>query len=242
MKKLTIALLAALALGACSEQDMNDNQRQGGQQITFVPTVATDWNGATTRAAMQQNAAAKVQQLTDGLYLHTVTTPGFESDQQTGKVTRGTLVDDIAGLGGHFGVSAYLYASNQTSASVAANFFNNVDVKLETGEGWQTSENYYYPGSGQLLSFYAYAPYDHNNTHSGYGITTDGTKNGPMQIGFTVNSDVSQQVDLMVACAENQTFSHSTAVELPFGHALTAVPERVREGFQIMKRVAVVCP
>ena len=216
-KKLIVTLLAVLALGACSEQDVNENQRQDGQQITFAPTVATDWNGAVTRAAMQQNATAKVQQLTDGLYLHTVTTPGFESDRQTENVTRGTLVNNVAGLGGHFGVSGYSY-NGTASSSATADFLYKADVAL-VNNNWTTNQHFIWP-QNEHIDFYGYAPYNDEKV-----AVADATTTGPMQIAFTVAADTAAQVDLMTAVSEpwQHLTDNQNVVPLTFKHQLTAI-------------------
>ncbi len=176
-KKLTITLLAALALGACSEQeDIQNGQRK---EIHFVPTVqSSDWN-----------------------------------------TTRGTLFSGTSfGSNDIFGVSAYRYdGTTLTAATATADFLYKAQV-TRTLEKWRTSEHYYWPMNGDKLDFYAYYPYNHANV-----VVKDKTTTGPMQIIYTVNSNPTQQVDLMTAATKNLDFNSESEVALGFTHQLTAV-------------------
>ena len=138
-----------------------------------------------------------------------------ESDE----ATRGTLFtatsfpDDAV-----FGVSAYRYDGTSLTASTAtANFMYKTAIS-RIMEQWRTEEQYYWPGDGDKLDFYAYYPYDHPNVVPKSQETT-----GPMQLVYTVNSNPANQVDLLTASAKNCTFDNSNAQSLNFTHQLTAI-------------------
>ena len=214
---LLLACMSVMMVG-CSENE-DGRQAVSGQQITFAPTVATDWNGAVTRAAMQQNATAKVRQLTDGLYLHTVVSPGFESDRQ--QVTRGTKLTNSNTDFTEFMVAGYRYGNGLTLAGVKQNFFSLLKVEKDNLQQWKALSNYTWPMEGDALSFYAYWPCETgNNTH-----VSVVDQNGPMTINFTVDAALANQVDLMTATAQvaDATTVPTGTVTLPFAHRLTAV-------------------
>lgn len=213
MKKLTLMILAVLGLMACSENDM---ERQGlsGQPIRFSATIADNWNGVTTRSVMQQNAAAQVQQLGNGLYLHTVASQGFERDNN---VTRGARYTSTT-LNMPFSVSGYRYPSNSSISTVSsANFFYDVTV-TQVNSVWTANGNYTWPSNSDRIDFHAYTPV------GGAGITPR-NETGGLQIDFAIQKDVDDQIDLMTAKAEGETFTTTLGytVDLPFGHALTSV-------------------
>ena len=94
------------------------------------------------------------------LYLHTTVTDGIEG-AHLGKdeaLTRATPVNDMSTYGS-FSVFAAFYQGAWSPASQTMNFMYNVPVSL-SGSVWSPQPDYYWPGSGYNVRFYAYAPID----------------------------------------------------------------------------------
>ena len=214
---LLLACMSAMMVG-CSENE-DSRQAVSGQQITFVPTVATDWNGAVTRAAMQQNATAKVQQLTDGLYLHTVVTPGFESDRQQGRVTRGTKYTATT-FDLPFQVWGYRYGHNGSITDVTSSNFFTADTVKKVNNEWIANNTFVWPAADDKTDFHAYTIYPTTGT----GVTSTDAQGG-LQLTVTVQENPSNQVDVLTANAVGEVLNTTLGytVDLPFKHQLTAV-------------------
>lgn len=216
MLALAVLLMAVLVLG-CTEHDDNLQGLQS-DEITFSPEIVNNWN--VTRSVMQQNATAKVQQLGNGLYLHTVASPGFESDRQQEKMTRGVKYTDTGFANtDSFYVSGYQYGSSETVGSVAtANFLKSAKIKKVDGL-WRSSQTYTIPYAGDKIDFFAW--YLQAGTE---GVGADNAQGGT-KLTYTVSADISKQPDLLTAVCRNETFEDPAnyKVGLPFSHALTAV-------------------
>ncbi|MBR1880758.1 MAG: fimbrillin family protein [Prevotella sp.] len=221
-KKVFLGLLAGgMMMTACTEHGL-DHSNLSDEPIVFTATIADDWNSpATTRAAMQQNASAEVQQLTDGLYLHTVVTPGFDTDRQqhTGGTTRGTKLTNVNDFT-EFMVAGYRYGNGTSLSAVNQNFFSLLKVEKNAMQQWKAETSYTWPLSGDALSFYAYWPCEASSPH-----ITVVDQNGPMTLNFTVDGTLANQLDLMTSKAEveDATTKLTGTIDLPFNHQLTAV-------------------
>jgi len=103
-----------------------------------------------------------------------------------------------------------------TNAS-ETNYFT--DGRYSRSNDCFTSETaYYWPSDGSTLDFYAYAP-----AESDISGTIDIDKETQTLTGFAPASDISSQVDFIVATASGCKDDAGTGVELVFDHALTSV-------------------
>ena len=94
------------------------------------------------------------------LYLHTSVTEGIDGSRlgKDESVTRATPVNDMNDYGS-FAVFAAFYQGAWSPDSQNMNFMYNVPVSLSGGV-WSPQADYYWPGSGYNVRFFAYAPKD----------------------------------------------------------------------------------
>ena len=151
------------------------------------------------------------------LYLHTTVTDGIEGGR-LGKdeaLTRATPVSDMSTYGS-FSVFAAFYQGAWSPASQNLNFMYNVPVSL-SGSVWSPQPDYYWPGSGYNVRFYAYAPIDAEFVPKQHAAAND------FFIQYEVPTDVSKQKDLLIAKSAEYAGNHGSIVPLEFKHVLTAV-------------------
>lgn len=134
--------------------------------------------------------------------------------------TRGTesKTEAIQAEGKGFGVFGnYTSGSDVSSSSVL--LFNNQHVTYSSEETkWTYSPVKYWPTAGHI-DFYAYAPYVKPKTLSG------------TKFDFSVNSNVTDQTDLLWANAKNQTKANNSGkdkVSFTFNHALAKIGYSVK--------------
>ena len=151
------------------------------------------------------------------LYLHTTVTDGIEGGR-LGKdepLTRATPVSDMSTYGS-FSVFAAFYQGAWSPVSQNLNFMYNVPVSL-SGSVWSPQPDYYWPGSGYNVRFYAYAPID-----AEFAPKQHATANG-FYIKYEVPTDVLKQKDLLIAKSAEYAGNHGSIVPLEFKHVFTAV-------------------
>ena len=151
------------------------------------------------------------------LYLHTTVTDGIEGGR-LGKdepLTRATPVSDMSTYGS-FSVFAAFYQGAWSPVSQNLNFMYNVPVSL-SGSVWSPQPDYYWPGSGYNVRFYAYAPIDAEFAPKQHAFAND------FYIQYEVPTDVSKQKDLLIAKSAEYAGNHGSIVPLEFKHVFTAV-------------------
>lgn len=124
--------------------------------------------------------------------------------QRSSRGTHITTTNSVKTEG--FGVFAYDHAQvpveTYTSSYIAPNFFHNEKVTFGTpaADRWGYANTKYWPNNlGNMLSFYAYAPYDeHLSTKFGESnprLILNGDYNGPA-LYYKLPTDLSKTVDL----------------------------------------------
>lgn len=98
----------------------------------------------------------------------------------------------------------------------AANYLQNIKVeRTDAVSEWTTAKSYFWPVG--KTTFFGYAPYD------APGSVINAYTPGAPLIDFTVNSDQSKQIDLLIASAVTDLTKTQTAVTVPMKHALTKI-------------------
>jgi len=222
---------------SCTDDMTTPDSPEGGKHghpIAFTVNDSQDWeqtggDETLTRAMAQGIFAPKVMAATDDkdadcrLTLTSTVTNGICNNKQTKRdaVTRGiantTLTDS------DFGVSGYYYEGSWDPQT--PNLFYNVRGYYDSSlSAWALDELQYWPNTTSSVRFFAYAPYTATPTAPSSSIvlptTTEVTK---PYINFSVNDNIDEQTDLMVAASFPTSYHVNTAVELPFKHALTCV-------------------
>lgn len=136
------------------------------------------------------------------------TTIGF--GVYTGVQTKGTETTtttiEAAGVG--FGVVAL--------DATGANVYMTERNVTKSGGSWTYPNIAYWPADGSSLNFYSFAPYN------GAGITKTSFGTTSPAIGFAMQSDWNDMVDLVAAKNESAN-SPAAAVSVQFNHVLTRV-------------------
>lgn len=136
-------------------------------------------------------------------------------------------VEDLAGLKGHgFGVYAYYTGKDKYNyTDNPANFMRDQYVRYSDGQ-WVYAPVKYWPNNiGDMISFFAYAPYGDTNITP----AADNVEGDPY-VNFVVNSTVASQVDLLYSSTNNIDKTKPALGEtigFNFAHALSRI------GFQV---------
>ena len=141
--------------------------------------------------------------------------------------TRGASMDNDALKSESFGVLAYYTQNNAWSAAAATatpNFMYNQKVAWSTtNTTWNYSPMKYWPNNtNDKVSFFAYAPYEETpatGANKGIKLSSNTTNDTPA-IDFTVNSNITNQVDLVYASAKDK---NKEVVDFQFKHALSRI-------------------
>ena len=138
-------------------------------------------------------------------------------------LTRAAQVSSLDTYGGFY-VQAHI-AGEGEGGTPDGSFFMDDDVTNQNGGIWSTDINYYWPGEGYQLKFYAWAPAD---AFSSVPTTPESTK-----LAYAVPEDVADQQDLLVAVTSDDIQGdYNQAVALTFRHILTAVKFEVGSQMQ----------
>ncbi len=134
----------------------------------------------------------------------------FDNDVKSLAATRGA-VTTLATLDS-YGVSAGVHgAENSYAEGQCGNYFQDIEVLASSGE-----TSYYWPASGNEISFYAHAPFGNANISLSPASTA-----GRMRYTYTVPDAVASHVDFMTAEVLDVTCPSSETVTLTFGHKLS---------------------
>ena len=225
---LTIAVLTAC------EDTTFDNLKGPAASPVFEVSLASGWS-AGTPVKRSEDTGITIKTLKKGeLYL---VTEEHELNDSTVAVSdmrsRGAQVNTKNDFPTYFGLTACCYTGDIDSfeeKDITANFANNLKMSkkgvLVNENGTSSDRKLDWPGSGNIR-FYAYAPY--YNPGNADNKELSHADNSP-HISFTVNTDVKKQTDLLTAVATckgdgtgDDIISGSGAVNLSFGHALSAI-------------------
>lgn len=217
MKKYSIYIIQLLILSAltvaCSEIDSISGKRTDGK-IRFKAIEATDWNQTRGIGASVAKYEPTKLETKDGspLYLHTIVDNGIQGKTSFEDVlTRGTetKVENID----YIRLVGYKYGADETFATRTGGSFCNTNVYKE-GEYYTYQAYNFWPDASNKYAFFATYP---NTNISTYGSSPYFT--------FSVQSNVTNQYDLVVASAIDQSGSSTGCddISLEFAHVLTAV-------------------
>lgn len=204
---------------ACSKDPTSDMSSQK-KNVGFEVLTDNDWqpllqNGSDNAQSMRSGGVFKLQgeNPADTLFLHTIISDNTEGEGGSSSQTRAMPVD-LESFYDSFGVFASVYVGSWDEGSCLPDYIYNEEVTKSSD--WTTS--YLWPGGGNKVRFFAYAPYN------GDGIALSDVKTpGTPSMDYTVPADVNDQKDLLVAVSGEVDGDNSTAVPMTFKHVLTAV-------------------
>ena len=230
-RSLTV-LLSILLFASC--QDDLETSVHTGPGICFSVSDGAVWHATRSASSPEEETALRDSLLGvlplqaedggKGLFLHASVADGIAAPhpnvQTDEPQTRGSLVG-ADNFHDSFGVLASVYTGSWSEDSCLPDYM--YDVEVTEASSWTTS--YYWPGAGQKIRFFAYAPYtlESTVTEEEELSVSDKTQAGTPSLTFMVSDKVSFQKDLMVAVSDEMSGNSSSTVPLTFKHALTAV-------------------
>ncbi len=231
--KCAAVCLATAVLAACEDTTF-DNLKGPADSPVFEVSLASSWS-AGTPVKRSEDTGITIKTLKKGeLYLVTEEHELNDSVMTVSDMkSRGAQVNTKDDFPDYFGLTAFCYTGNIDEFEendITANFANNLKMSksgvMVNEDGTPSDRKLDWPGSGNIR-FYAYAPY--YNPGDATNKELSHADNSP-HISFTVNTDVKKQTDLLTAVATckgdgtgDDIISGSGAVNLSFGHALSAI-------------------
>lgn len=236
-----VAMCAALFLLAGCQRDELAATMPGNHTLNFQVGVTDEWNhgnasvpdsmakkgggAASSGRRLPEAVAPAVRAFSlasapgaDPLYLHTsvagTVATALPAGRKVGK--RGKPVEDEGGFYDAFGVFGYLADAWDDGGMPV--YFHNVKVAEGDGDFWLPETEYHWPGRGQGLFIWAYAPY------AAEGLGLPDSDGGSPSFTYTVPEGAEEQQDLLVA--EPPVVSGEPdggVLPLEFRHVLTAV-------------------
>ena len=206
-RNIIMVMMMSLLLGSCSSEDIL-SVPNGNGRIRF------DVGVSQSQEVMEMPISTSPMTCgNDTLYAHSAALRSIELHNDVTSKTRGTEVNGSS-FYDNFGLFGYVYDKDQTWSGFGSTLAPTIsNEKITNGSPWTSSA--YLPGNTKKMAFFAYAPY----TTDGIDVT-DGT--GAPKLTYTINSNVSEQKDLLVAKSVDVE-GNASSVALDFKHALTAV-------------------
>ena len=234
----------AFAAVSCADDDLGDNANNGdnGAVVRFSVSDAQDdaqsRGGALTRSDINPELTDKDLsgqkldiQSTENLNACLIETTiegvnpvKIEPSTRANIITSSTL--------GNFSSSGIRSTVENT---IGTNWFDN---KSTTAQGI-ISPSIPWSWEQRFARFYAVYP-ESTNSSNGINVLSQPTATKPLSIEFTVNKDVTQQVDLMTACSgkvEYKIHHQAPRTDLQFRHALTAIRFAVGQNLSFNKTI-----
>ena len=208
-----MVMMTSLLLGSCSSEDIL-SVPNGNGRIRF------DVGVSQSQEVMEMPISTSPMTCgNDTLYAHSAALRNIELHNDVTSKTRGKEVNESS-FYDYFGLYGYIYNSDQKWAANGSTLQPTIDnEKIAKGDTWTSLA--YLPGKTKRMALFAYAPYINEGIPVNAGISVADGKGAP-QLTYTIDSDVSKQIDLLVAKSVN-VVGNESSVELDFKHALTAV-------------------
>lgn len=234
------ALAAAMLVMPSACNDDFGYQNTVGQQIAFHPAASAGWHeGMSVDESSPTTHCTSVRALSGGdakLYLHTVVADNPAVERTAG--SRGTTVgstDAFKKRYATFSLSGICYTgtypTDESQNTWTTEFAHDLPYSTANGEPAAGGRQLYWPANGKVR-FFAFAPTTADFKGEGGSLTMSRADHkGSPTITYTVPAKVTEQVDLMTARTdENHATTPGSAIELTFGHALTAVQVKCGTG------------
>lgn len=224
-----VAVCAGMALGACSsDDDILSSSAAGGAsrvELSFTATD-TDWGGNTQTRSAGDGPVAVYKSEGDGepLYLSLSVSDGIDTGDK-GVATRGRPIANGT-FWENFRVFGYMYSGTFGSSNTPDFMYHEQVTKDATTDRYETAAQYYLPGGGNKVRFFAYTVTNYANvgdmnSASRFRYPTQSTGGAP-RFYYRVPANVLNQPD--VCFASGAEAEESTGkVKFNFIHALAAI-------------------
>ena len=203
-RNIIMVMMMSLLLGSCSSEDIL-SVPNGNGRIRF------DVGVSQSQEVMEMPISTSLMTCgNDTLYAHSAALRNIELHNDVTSKTRGKEVDNSS-FPNNFGLYGYIYNSDQSWENNGSELQPTIKEEITKDNTWTSST--YLPGQTKKMALFAYAPYT--------GIEVTGNQGAP-KLTYTIDSVISNQVDLLVA-NNVDVVGNSSSVALDFKHALTAV-------------------
>lgn len=235
---LFVALM--LHMEGCSD-DFEPILIDSSNTINLKASVSNEWGQNYTCSNSSGNSTPKdtvfamESHTSESYYLHTRNTfnNGNPFDEDASLLSRGIMMnmDDYDS----FGLFAGIYEDAWDESTCGANYIYNEECNHIENNSFATQNPYFWPGMGQKIRFWGYAPFNHQN------ITLPSINSlGSPTITYTVPHNNDEQIDIITVMADGAKDGNG-AQNLIFNHALTAIQfvlaDDVKEGS--IKRISI---
>lgn len=222
-----VSLYMWAAAFVCSCDDGLNNNGMYSVQPAFDVHINSSWTkgNVTTRNGNTDINIEKIENSGYEKQLYLVTEleklDTYSAPLNAKPKTRGTSFTEET-FPDKFGLFAICNDGNEQTENFTGSLYaKNIEISKQ-GNLWQADGNELnWVGTGRIL-FNAYAPYTSETSRISY------TTAGMPCLDFTVNNEVKGQEDLLTARQETPGRQHE-AVELEFGHALSAITVRTSD-------------
>ncbi len=237
MRTLAVILLSVF-LASC-DHDIDPIGMDSENGIAFKVDIS-DISGETAGVNAGGSASSATSQFVktigkDSIFLsalHSELHDGLRSEVPSSKVTP---YKDAIATTESFGFIAYTYKTLEAELSTWKRFCAPTETKyVTTKKYWEPTTKMYWPLKDEYIRFFAYAPYKDG---AGNVITVASSDTEMPKISITVNSDVSEQVDLLVADSQefkdNASSSVRNAIKMEFSHMMTGIAFKAKKSLAV---------
>lgn len=216
-----IAVLSSILLFSCSNEDFlaDDCSVNGKTCVDICFGISPEDNVLTKGNAVNSSDRCssgqfvlRSQDSADTLCVRAIVSEGIHSSCGRKAVTRATPVDEN-NFYDEFHVLAYW---KKGGPLVEEQFYMDEIVTSNGSDIWTSDKIYYWPGDGNTLQFYAWAPED-------AAFTATPQSPAETTLGYTVPEKAVDQHDILVATTNELQGNYNQAVPLTFKHICTAV-------------------
>lgn len=229
---ILLGLLFVYSIG-CTEDGLSNNE-EGKVEMLFSASIIQDWTGekdfarAKARGEERINVPYSIELKNSGekkMFLNVETTNGID-DLYIKPDNMKTRAVPQTSIGESFGVFVSTYPGNWNASTCTPNYLYNAEVTTSDNTTWHPDKTYYWPNEDFHVRAWAYYPMNASGIN---GLTAQNIAGVP-SISYTIPSDYSSQVDLMVADTrdpdnpvEINGRSATGIMGLPFRHAFSAI-------------------
>ncbi|GEM_PF-2570633 len=241
-KKYSVPFLAAVLFSvfvvSCNH-DIDPTGIDSESGIAFKVDVA-DISGETAGVKAGGSVSLATSQYISTIGKDSIFLSTLQSDLQDGlrnevPDTKVTPYKNTIGQTGSFGFIAYTYATSGAELTAWKRFCAPTEAKYVTAKKyWEPTTKMYWPLKGEYIRFFAYAPYKDG---AGNLISVASADAQMPKISITVNSEVSDQADLLVADSQefkdNSSNTVRNAINVEFSHMMTGIAFKAKKSLGI---------
>ncbi len=217
-----LMLLPCILFYSCNSEEVPNVTHDGSEIICFdiaSGKKARSVDGDCDNGYITDTLVLRSEDSSDTLCVQTIVTDGIcvpYSDKKR-SFSRGTPVEKD-NFYEKFHVLAYW---KQNGTLIDQFFYMDEDVTDQGGNEWSSIKEYYWPGDGNTLKFYAWAPIVNDDGTNSSVFTSVPSSPADTKIAYEVPGNVAEQQDILVATTGDM--ESCDKVPLTFQHICAAV-------------------